>query len=149
MNLLYITFFRKYNKEAGEDTHYTKRSITILQHHSEGRTPIIKNISVIDAQGNEYEATWPKRAKGLVKNGRARFVNETTICLACPPENTEADFMNMENPDHQDELFHVLQKHLRRDPVKAKAVDITPLHILEMTRKKVRKPVIEELRELR
>lgn len=59
------------------------------------------------------------------------------------------DFINMENPDHQDELFHVLQKHLRRDPVKAKAVDITPLHILEMTRKKVRKPVIEELRELR
>ena len=57
------------------------------------------------------------------------------------------DFINMENPDHQDELFHVLQKHLRRDPVKAKAVDITPLHILEMTRKKVRKPVIEELRD--
>ena len=101
MNFLYITFFRKYNKEAGEDTHYTKRSITILQHHSEGRTPIIKNISVIDAQGNEYEATWPKRAKGLVKNGRARFVNETTICLACPPENTEADFMNMENTFNQ------------------------------------------------
>ena len=59
------------------------------------------------------------------------------------------DFINMENLDHQDELFHVLQKHLRRDPVKAKAVDITSLHILEMTRKKVRKPVIEELRELR
>lgn len=46
------------------------------------------------------------------------------------------DFINMENPDHQDELFHVLQKHLRKDSVKAKAVDITPLHILEMTRKK-------------
>ena len=39
------------------------------------------------------------------------------------------DFINMENPDHQDELFHVLQKHLRKDSVKAKAVDITPLHI--------------------
>ena len=26
-----------------------------------------------------------------------------------------------------------------------KPVDITPLHILEMTRKKVRKPVIEEI----
>ena len=58
------------------------------------------------------------------------------------------DFINMENPDHQDELFHVLQKYLRKDPVKAKAVDITPLHILELTRKKVRKPVIEEIREL-
>ena len=46
------------------------------------------------------------------------------------------DFINMENPDHQDELFHVLQKYLRKDPVKGKAVDITPLHILEMTRKR-------------
>lgn len=58
------------------------------------------------------------------------------------------DFINMENPDHQDELFHVLQKYLRKDPVKGKAVDITPLHILEMTRKKVRRPVIEDLKEL-
>lgn len=59
------------------------------------------------------------------------------------------DFINMQNPDHQDELFHVLQKYLRKDPVKARAVDITPLHILEMTRKKVRKPVREEIFEIR
>ena len=58
------------------------------------------------------------------------------------------DFINMENPDHQDELLHVLQKHLRKDSVKAKAVDITPLHILEMTRKKVRRPLSEDLKEI-
>lgn len=58
------------------------------------------------------------------------------------------DFINMENLDHQDELFHVLQKHLRKDSVKAKAVDITPLHILEMTRKKVRRPLSEDLKEI-
>lgn len=56
-----------------------------------------KNITVIDAQGNEYEATYPKRARGLVKNGRARFVNETTICLACPPPYTEGKQMNMDD----------------------------------------------------
>lgn len=59
------------------------------------------------------------------------------------------DFINMENLDHQDELFHVLQKYLRKDSVKSKVVDITPLHILEMTRKKVRRPVIEDLKELK
>lgn len=59
------------------------------------------------------------------------------------------DFINMENPDHQDELFHVLQKYLRKDHVKCKVIDITPLHILEMTRKKVRRPVIEDLKELK
>ncbi len=58
------------------------------------------------------------------------------------------DFINMENPDHRDELFHVLQKLLRKDPVKSRAIDIRPLHILEMTRKKVRRPVIEDIREL-
>ncbi len=45
-----------------------------------------KNIIVVDGQGREYEATYPKRAKGLVKQGRARFVDENKICLACPPD---------------------------------------------------------------
>ena len=54
-------------------------------------TPIEKNVIVVDEQGNEYEATYPKRAKGLVKNGRARFVGENKICLACPPENIMED----------------------------------------------------------
>ena len=58
------------------------------------------------------------------------------------------DFINMENPDHREELFHVLQKLLRKDPIKSRAIDITPVHILEMTRKKVRRPVIEDIREL-
>ena len=52
-----------------------------------GATPIEKNVIVVDEQGNEYEATYPKRAKGLVKSGRARFVAENKICLACPPNN--------------------------------------------------------------
>jgi hypothetical protein len=47
---------------------------------------MIKNITVVDETGETYEATYPKRAKGLVKKGRARFVNETTICLAHPPD---------------------------------------------------------------
>ena len=51
---------------------------------------------VIDSQGNEYEATYPKRAKGLVKSGRARFVGENKICLACPPSDNLED-KNMEN----------------------------------------------------
>ena len=44
-----------------------------------------KNITIVDEQENAYGATYPKRAKGLVKNGRAHFVDENTICLACPP----------------------------------------------------------------
>lgn len=50
-----------------------------------------KNIIVVDEQGNDYDPTYPKRAKGLVKNGRARFVSEKKICLVCPPNRTLED----------------------------------------------------------
>ena len=51
----------------------------------------MKNVEVVDEAGNVYEPTWPKRAKGLVKNGRARFVDENKICLACPPDTKTED----------------------------------------------------------
>lgn len=57
-------------------------------------TPIAKNVIVVDSQGNILEATYPKRAKGLVKNGRARFMDENKICLACPPNILEDKTMN-------------------------------------------------------
>jgi len=59
--------------------------------------PIGKNIIVVDEQGNEYEATYPKRAKGLVNNGRARFVSKNKICLACPPNSSLEDKIMSEN----------------------------------------------------
>lgn len=52
-------------------------------------TPIEKNVIVVDESGNEYGATWPKRARGLVKSGRARFIDKNRICLACPPNINE------------------------------------------------------------
>ena len=57
-------------------------------------TPIEKNVIVVDEQGNILEATYPKRAKGLVKKGRARFISESMICLACPPEKMEENEMS-------------------------------------------------------
>ncbi len=48
--------------------------------------PIEKNIRVRDENGNELEPTWPKRARGLVKSGRARFVSEDTIILTASDE---------------------------------------------------------------
>ena len=55
-------------------------------------TPIEKNVTVIDEQGNIIGATYPKRAKGLIKKGRARTIDENTICLACPPNEFLEDF---------------------------------------------------------
>ena len=70
---------------------------------------------VVDEQGNEYEATYPKRAKGLVKNGRARFVGENKICLACPPDTILEENKMEENKLTAKEIFiqlTILQKQL-------------------------------------
>ncbi len=66
--------------------------------------PIEKKISVMDEAGREYEATYPKRARGLVKKGRARFVDENTICLACPPAIQEdIDMTDLNHKNKADE----------------------------------------------
>ena len=73
---------------------------------SKGETPIEKNVLVFDEQGNEYEATYPKRAKGLVKNGRARFVGENRICLVRPPDqNLEERAMEENKPLTVNDIF--------------------------------------------
>lgn len=58
----------------------------------QGEKPMTKNVSVVDESGRLIGSTYPKRARGLVKNGRARYVScetEDTICLTCPPDNLE------------------------------------------------------------
>ncbi len=75
-----------YNEDVNRGRHPLQKTAFIRKNITKGATPIIKNIIVVDEQGNQYEATYPKRAKGLVKTGRARFVSENTICLACPPD---------------------------------------------------------------
>ena len=62
-------------------------------------TPIEKNIIVVDENGNKLNSTYAKRAKGLVRHGRARWLDENTICLACPPDTLDSEDMNMENAD--------------------------------------------------
>lgn len=54
-----------------------------------------KNIIVVDEHGKKYGTTYPKRAKGLVKQGRARFQAQNVLCLmhclACPPDQDLED----------------------------------------------------------
>lgn len=66
-----------------------------------------KTIAVVDEQGNTYEATYPKRARGLVKKGRARFVSESMICLVRPPKLEEK---RMSNTLTIEKIFEQLNK---------------------------------------
>jgi len=73
----------------GDGTHQKKQQADTAR----GMIPIEKNIIVVDENGTVFESTWLKRANGLVKKGRARWLDEKTICLACPPEPMEDNEM--------------------------------------------------------
>ena len=53
------------------------------------------------------------------------------------------DFINMENKEYQAELIQELKKLLKQDTVPCNYVDITALGLVEITRKKVQKPIYE------
>lgn len=54
-----------------------------------------KNITVVDAMQNVYGNTYPKRARGLVKKGRARFVGKNIILMLLPPCKKEEICMDL------------------------------------------------------
>ena len=88
------------NMQAGEDTHKKKRKPHFLRPNTKGEIPIEKNVIVVDEQGKQIGVTYPKRARGLVKKGRARYADAYTICLACPPDEDLEDMeMNDNNVD--------------------------------------------------
>lgn len=55
------------------------------------------------------------------------------------------DFINLANKELMAELTDAFQKELRKDPISATLVDITKLQLVEVTRKKVRKPLKEAI----
>lgn len=57
------------------------------------------------------------------------------------------DFINLANETHMQELLEILRCELRKDPITTTLVDLTKLQLIEITRKKVRKPLHEAIRE--
>lgn len=55
------------------------------------------------------------------------------------------DFINMKNPDDIIKIRDILIRELADDPVPAKFVDITKLGLIELTRKKLKRPLHEML----
>ena len=55
-----------------------------------------KNVMVQDAAGQIIGSTYPKRAKGLLKSGRAVLVDDHTIQLCASAQNTAAPISKKE-----------------------------------------------------
>jgi len=86
-----IVKINRYDKiiTRGGGTHQKKRSATFK---SRGEKPIIKNVEVADVFGIDYAPTYLRRAKGLVKAGRARWSDDNftkIVMFAGPTQNFE------------------------------------------------------------
>ena len=55
------------------------------------------------------------------------------------------DFINMNAAEDKETLMQTLKEFLRHDPVKTVLVDMTALNLVEITRKKVRKSLAEQV----
>ena len=53
------------------------------------------------------------------------------------------DFINMDTKESMDVLLELFEKELKKDPIATTLVDVTKLQLVEVTRKKVRRPLHE------
>lgn len=58
------------------------------------------------------------------------------------------DFINLEGDSRVDDLLTFFRKELNKDPIPTTLVDITKLYLVEVTRKKVRRPLYETIRSI-
>ena len=57
------------------------------------------------------------------------------------------DFIDIEQKEAKKELIDLLEKEIQKDPIKTVFVDMTKLNLVELTRKKVRKPLHEQWKD--
>lgn len=78
-------------------------------HVARGKIPIEKNVIVTDEFGNKLINTYPKRAKGLIKQGRAERVSENEIRLigSSDPPFTEDNMNDLYNTDNSNNIITV------------------------------------------
>lgn len=58
------------------------------------------------------------------------------------------DFISMDTLEYRNNLLQKLREILSKDPVKTIVVDMTALDLVEITRKKVRKPLLEQCKHI-
>ena len=68
-----------------------------------------------------------------------RLRNISGICIV--------DFINMDTEDARTRLIHTLKHHLAKDMVPSVFIDFTKLGLAEITRKKIKKPLWEQVAE--
>lgn len=86
---------------------------------------------------NNYFKINMEAAKEIARQIRLRNISGIIII----------DFIDMQEQKHKDKLLDELRELFSKDPIKTVLVDMTALNLVEVTRKKIRKPLHEQVRE--
>lgn len=105
-------------------------------------------LTVIDVNTGKYEAKKDKEetfysinleaAKEIAHQLRLRNISGIII----------VDFINMSEAEHQRNIFKKLEEYLKLDTVTTNVIDMTPLGLVEITRKRVNRPLKELLKTI-
>lgn len=57
------------------------------------------------------------------------------------------DFIDLKAEEAKEELLNTLRRYVAQDRIKTDVIDITKLNLVEMTRKKIKKPIYEQIKE--
>ncbi|MEE1315314.1 MAG: ribonuclease E/G [Faecalimonas sp.] len=127
-------------EDALKECVWMKSGAYLVIQHTEALTVIDVNTGKsIDKKRQEsvYFKIDMEAAKEVAKQIRLR--NLSGIILI--------DFINLSDSARTEELLAYLERELSKDPIATTLVDMTKLQLVEVTRKKIRKPFYEAFRE--
>lgn len=105
-------------------------------------------LTVIDVNSGKSIAGKGKNEEGVLKiNLEAAREAARQIRLRNLSGIIIVDFINMDAEENVERLMREFRTCLTKDPVQATLVDITPLNLVEVTRKKVHKPLYEQVKK--
>ena len=130
------------NKCAVKPLVWLKSGGTLIIQPTEALTVIDVNTGKAVSGKKKVQETFLKvnleAAREIAKQIRLRNISGIIII----------DFIDMELKKDKELLMSVLEEHLKKDPIKTTLVDMTALGLVEVTRKKLRKPLHEQVNEL-
>ncbi len=114
---------------------------TLIIQPTEALTVIDVNTGKAVSKKKKVQETFLKvnleAAKEIAKQIRLRNLSGIII----------VDFIDMVSEEAKKELWTTLESYLKKDPIKTTLVDMTALNLVEITRKKVRKPLLEQMKK--
>lgn len=126
-------------QEALNKTVWLKSGAYLIIEQTECLNTIDVNSGKMIKQTTNAEAVWQinaEAAKEAVLQIRLRNLSGIIII----------DFINMDSKEEEDNLIQLMKTYLKEDPIATNVIDITPLGLMEITRKKVNKSLLEQFR---